>query len=231
MGAVERAYLLSVPERYDPDGAPMPLVFAYHGLTGTPASLRSYLHVEREASGGAIFVYPAGLRVTSHNGRSTTRWDMRADGADVAFFDALLAHLGDAYCVDLGRVFAVGHSAGAVMTNEMGCHRGNVLRAIAPIAGMPSSSRRCTEAPSVWLTHGTSDPDVAYSYGESTRDRWVAAARCDAIPLATQAPTCQRYTGCDGDARVVFCAHGGDHGPPPFAAREIWRFFMGAAVE
>lgn len=224
VGGRERRYLYSVPEHLDARGAPAPLVFAFHGLTGTPTSLRGYLRLEREAAGAAIFVYPAGQRVP--RGRETvTRWDLRANGVDVAFFDAMLAELGRRYCVDLGRVFADGHSAGAVMTNEVACHRGNVLRAVAPIAGSGPWSRRCVDAPSVWLTHGRADAPVPFRFGEGSRDHWVAAARCDATPAPTGDGDCVRYEGCADGARVVFCPHGGDHGPPEFAPRSIWSFF------
>jgi poly(3-hydroxybutyrate) depolymerase len=195
-------------------------------LTGTPASLRGYMHLEREAAGAAIFVYPAGLRSHGSHGRSTTHWDTHGDGVDVAFFDALLARLGETHCVDMGRVFALGHSAGAVISNEMGCHRGNALRAIAPVAGSGPWSRQCAEAPSVWITHGRADAPVAFHYGEASRDHCIAATHCAPEGVA-DGDACVRYGGCAGDARVVFCAHGGDHGPPPLAARAIWGFFRG----
>lgn len=226
---VERSYLLSVPEGYDPAAGPVPLVFAYHGLTGTPASLRSYLRVEREAAGAAIFVYPAGVREASrrHPG-GATRWDVRADGRDVAFFDALLAHLAGAYCVDTARVFVVGHSAGAVMTNAIGCARGASIRAIAPIAGM-WAGRRCEDAPAVLVVHGRADDQVAFRYGEETRDRWLAAASCGAEPVPVEGSPCVRYGACGARGAVEFCTHEGNHGVPAPMAREVWRFFAGYA--
>ncbi len=226
---VERSYLLSVPERYDPAGAPVPLVFAYHGLTGTPTSLRSYLRVEREAAGAAIFVYPAGVREASRrHPQGSTRWDVRAEGRDVAFFDALLARLSGTHCVDARRVFVVGHSAGAVMTNAIGCARGASIRAIAPIAGM-WAGRRCADAPAVLVVHGRADGDVAFHYGEDTRDRWIAAAACGAEPVAVEGSPCVRYGGCAGRGAVEFCTHEGNHGVPAPMAHEVWRFFASYA--
>jgi len=229
VGGVERSYLLSVPERYDPRAGSVPLVFAYHGLTGTPASLRSYLRVEREAAGAAIFVYPAGIREASRrHPLGSTRWDVRADGRDVAFFDALLARLSGTHCADARRVFVVGHSAGAVMTNAIGCARGASIRAIAPIAGM-WAGRRCADAPAVLVVHGRADGDVAFHYGEETRDRWLAAAACGAEAVAVEGSPCVRYGGCAGRGAVEFCTHGGNHGVPAPMAREVWRFFASYA--
>lgn len=226
---VERSYLLSVPEGYDPAAGSVPLVFAYHGLTGTPASLRSYLRVEREASGAAIFVYPAGIREASRRRPlGSTRWDVRADGRDVAFFDALLARLSGTHCVDARRVFVVGHSAGAVMTNAIGCARGASIRAIAPIAGM-WAGRRCADAPAVLVVHGRADGDVAFHYGEETRDRWLAAAACGAEAVPVAGSPCVRYGGCAGRGAVEFCTHDGNHGVPAPMAHEVWRFFASYA--
>lgn len=225
VGARTRTFLLSVPETYDAHAQPWPLVVALHGRTGTPRSLRGYLGVEQATDGHAIVVYPAGLRVTDRRGRSTTRWDTHGDGVDVAFFDALLAELGRRYCIDLGRVFVVGHSAGAVMANELTCHRGTSLRAAAIVAGSGPWSRACTAAPSVWITHGRRDADVAWSYGERTRDRWISLARC-APDAHDDGNGCTHWEGCADDARVTFCAHDGDHGPPDFTGPAVWRFFL-----
>jgi poly(3-hydroxybutyrate) depolymerase len=229
-----RHYLLYVPPNYTHGGTPRRLVFAFHGRTGTPRSLRSYLRLEAEAGDDAIFVYPAGLRaVDPDSGRSLTEWQLRRDGDDVALFDALLAQLAQAYCVDRGQVFAVGHSAGAVMTNALGCARGNVLRAVAPIAGTGPEATRCTaQLPAVWITHGRTDGPVPFHEGETTRDRWVAAAGCTPAPAPAPAlasgaedDACQRFTGCRGEARVEFCPHPAGHSPPPFAPHAIWTFF------
>lgn len=225
VATLARTYLLSVPETYDAHAGPWPLVVALHGRTGTPRSLHGYLGVEQATQGRAIVVYPAGLRVTDRRGRSTTHWDTHGDGVDVAFFDALLAELGRRYCIDLGRVFVVGHSAGAVMANELTCHRGTSLRAAAFVAGSGPWSRACTAAPSVWITHGRRDADVAFSYGERTRDRWRELARC-APDAHDDGDGCTHWEGCADGTRVTFCAHGGDHGPPDFTGPAVWRFFL-----
>lgn len=220
-----RTFLLVVPSGYDPAVA-LPLVYGFHGRTGTPASVRGYMHLEREAAGGALFVYPAGLRETpSGSERSITHWEVGPDGADIAFFDAILENIAATYCIDRGRVFVAGHSAGASVTNEIGCQRGNVVRAIAPVAGSGPFERRCTSPPSVWLTHGRADAPVAFHYGESSRDHWVAAAHCNPEPVLLANSSCEHYVNCADDARVMFCPHDGDHGPPPFAPHDIWAFF------
>jgi polyhydroxybutyrate depolymerase len=226
VNGVERQYLLSVPEGYRSEGDAVPLVFAYHGLTGTPRSLRSYLRVERESAGRAIFVYPAGIREASrrHPG-GTTHWDVHPTGRDVVFFDALLEHLSHTYHINTSQVFVVGHSAGAVMTNVIGCARGRVLRAVAPIAGMGPYARVCENVPSVMVVHGHADEQVAFHFGEQTRNRWITDAHCDAEPTPVEGTSCVRYNHCSDGHRIEFCTHDGDHSVPAEMSREVWRFF------
>jgi polyhydroxybutyrate depolymerase len=38
-------------------------------------------------------------------------------------------------CIDTGRIFSMGHSAGGFISNVLGCIRSNVLRGIGPFAG------------------------------------------------------------------------------------------------
>jgi polyhydroxybutyrate depolymerase len=226
VNGVERGYLLSVPEGYRGEGEAVALVFAYHGLTGTPRSLRSYLRVERESAGRAIFVYPAGIREASRrHPNGTTHWDVRPTGRDVIFFDALLEHLTHAYHISTSQVFVVGHSAGAVMTNVIGCARGRVLRAVAPIAGMGPYARVCENVPSVMVVHGHADEQVAFHFGELTLHRWLADAHCNPEPVPVEETSCVRYNGCSEGHRVEFCTHNGDHSVPAEMSREVWRFF------
>lgn len=68
-------------------------------------------------------------------------WFFEENGVDVAFFDALVGYLEQTYCVDTDRIFALGVSSGAIMSNMLGCFRGDVLRAIVPASGMTWQNR------------------------------------------------------------------------------------------
>src|SRR5690606_24862323 len=117
-----RIFHLLVPDSYDPDRA-YPLVFRFHGSGGD--GLSGGLGIEFSSREDAIIVAPNGLN---------NSWSPRNHDTDVAFFDAMLETIADEYCIDLGRVYSYGFSAGGSFTNLLGCVRGNALRATASIA-------------------------------------------------------------------------------------------------
>lgn len=233
-----RTYVLSVPKTYAP-GTPMPLVFAWHGMGGSGSMARSYFRLETAAGNGAIFVYPDGLPV----GDGSTGWELTATGIDVALFDALLAYVSDNYCIDRNRIFSTGHSFGGMFTNNLACHRGDILRAIAPVAGMPPFGRNVTCAGNVaaWVIHGENDATVDFtSGGIGTRDFWIGKNGCSTTlePVATSPAGCVEYQGCQPDLPVAWCVHTQGHNWPTAsgsgcgdggvcfdAGAAIWTFF------
>jgi poly(3-hydroxybutyrate) depolymerase len=227
VGGVERTFVLSIPEGYD-SAQPYPLVFAWHGLGGSGDLARLYFGVEDEADGAAIFVYPDGLP----NEDDQAAWDLAPDGGDVTFFDALLASLTAEYCVDAARVFSTGHSYGGYMTNRLGCSRGDVLRAVAPVAGgQPfggGSSAECVGEVAAFLVHGTYDPTVEIEQGQAALSNYTSANGCleTSVPVTSE---CVSYDGCSGDLAVTWCEHDTPeedaHNWPDFAAEGIWGFF------
>ena len=122
----------------------------------------------------AIIVYPDALALANQGNQ--TGWNLSATGNDVAFFDALLKEVSGSLCVDNNRIFSAGHSFGAMMTNALGCYRGNVLRAIAPVAGGPPGRGNvtCTGEVAAWLAHGDNDATVNFTTsGIPSRDFWL----------------------------------------------------------
>jgi polyhydroxybutyrate depolymerase len=171
---VTRTYILDVPSGYD-GTTPLPLVFAFHGATTSGEFFRGrfYGNLLSTMSDAAIVVHPDALG-------APTAWD---NDADVPFFDALLASLEATACVDQARVFATGHSSGGFFTNTLGCQRGDVLRAIAPIsAGGPFGfgGNACRGEVAVWLAHAENDETVSFDLGvlrATAGSRPTAAAR------------------------------------------------------
>jgi polyhydroxybutyrate depolymerase len=217
-----RSYLLSVPPGYR--GAPMPLVFAWHGLGGSAMYFRAAHGLEAPAQGAAIFLYPDALPQPSFG--NATGWDLRPDGPDLHFFDALLAEVTRTHCVDRTRVFSTGHSFGGYMTNTLGCLRGTVLRAIAPVAGgLPAALKCGDKALPAWLTHASNDPVVAFTEGEGARDHWRQQAGCAATTMPVEPAGCVAFDACK--APVHWCVHQRMHDWPPFASAAIWKFFQG----
>jgi poly(3-hydroxybutyrate) depolymerase len=233
-----RTYVLSVPKSYDPS-TPLALVFGWHGHGATGNLARQRFAIEPAAAGGAIFVYPDGLGTAGN-----TDWHYSATGADVELFDTLVNYLTSNYCVDRNRIFSTGLSAGAFFTNALGCFRGNVLRAIAPVAGGPPSSSdgspvACAGNVGAWIAHASNDDTVDINtYGLATRDFWIARNGCS-TPLASvviSPAECKEYQGCQPDLPVVFCMHTDGHNWPRMAdcgdggmcfdaGSAIWSFF------
>ena len=235
VGSLTRGYVLSVPKTYTPETA-WPLIFAWHGMGGNGNLARQYFGLEAATQGGAILVYPDGLPV---NDAGSAGWDLTGTGMDMAFFDALLDFVSDAYCVDRNRVFATGHSYGGMMTNALGCYRGDVLRAIAPVAGMPVNAyggrATCVGNVGALVIHGENDPTVDYTRGGiGARDYWMGRNGCSTATQAGLDANCVDYAGCQADLPVQFCIHNQGHDWPNgrcdagsclAAAGVIWRFF------
>lgn len=226
---VERAFLLSVPDGYDPDQT-YPLVFAFHGRGGTSELFRAYAGVEDAAAGDAVFVYPQGLPLPEMGNQ--TGWDLDLAGSDVDFIELLLADLSENLCIDPERVFATGHSFGGYFSNTLGCALGDRFRAIAPVAGGgPFGS--CTGQVAALVIHGLDDPTVPTSAGEMSRDHWLSQNGCSERTAPADPSECVAYQGCEAGFAVEWCLHEeegqgiGTHTWPSFGGPAIWAFFAG----
>ncbi len=168
-----REYALVLPTGYD-GKTPQPVMFAFHGTDSTAQGFMGstgYGNVAKGAAGRVILVGPNGLARTG----GMTGWlDMGGGGSeinvsDVDFFDALVAQLKVNYCVDPGRIFSMGHSAGGLISNYLGCVRGNVLRGIGPFAGWgPSTSAgggatsaKCTGKVAAFIGHNPKEGEAS----------------------------------------------------------------------
>jgi polyhydroxybutyrate depolymerase len=223
----QRRYTLVVPASYTPAKS-YPIVYVLHGHGGSGAQVRRAFDLEQIAQGGAIFLYPDGIG---------GGWDLDSPASknrDVALFDATLAITQSDYCVDLSRVFVAGFSNGAYMANQLGCRRGDRIRAVAshsgggPYENAGEYDERghlvCKGKPVASLViHGAADASVAPSEGQKSIDHWTYANRC-----SSRAPTspqgCVAYQGCVN--QVVACTVAGlGHGLWPQAKQLIWNFF------
>jgi poly(3-hydroxybutyrate) depolymerase len=83
--------------------------------------------------------------------------------ADVDFFDALVAQLEANYCMDAGRIFAMGHGDGAIIANQLACLRGNILRGVGPFGGAGPADRAgasCTGKVAALVGHNPNEGDA-----------------------------------------------------------------------
>lgn len=217
-----RSYELYVPPSYDSRRA-YPVVFAFHGLGGNGRLAQSYFRIQQASASNAIVIYPDGL---VRNGSSS--WGLFGADAntDFAFFDALVANVKATMCVNDARLFVTGHSYGGYFSNTLGCARGNVIRAIAPVAGGGPYVACDSGKVAVWIEASTDDAVVAYSNGVSSRDFWLSANHCAATTRAVGPSSCVEYDGCDAGHPVRWCSETSQgHNWPSYAGSAIWSFF------
>jgi polyhydroxybutyrate depolymerase len=231
VGGQSRTFVLSVPTDYT-GATPLALVLVWHGANLSGSLARTLFALESNSQGAAIFVYPDGV--------APGGWDVSTGSADFQLFTALVSELSSNYCIDSNRIFSTGHSTGAIMTNDLGCYYGDVLRAIAPVAGTPpvtGGGASCTGKVAALIAHGGNDPTVAFSEGQATRDFWLSQNGCSTETATWEPePACVAYQGCQSDLPVVWCVHDGGHSWPSLSygcdagtcidgGSAIWAFF------
>jgi polyhydroxybutyrate depolymerase len=201
----QRSYLLTVPRRYVSHD-PSPLIVAFHGRTNSNEQVRSYYRLDREIE-EAFIVYPEALK----NGSSYSWADpgnTAYETRDVAFFDAIVEQLADQYCIDMDRIYVVGHSLGAWMANSVACVRGDVVRASATVGG-DSVMTDCAGPAAAMLIHNPDDNLAPFSGAERTRELRVESNSCtwDTIPTEPSDLNCVKHTDCSTGNPVAFCPH------------------------
>jgi polyhydroxybutyrate depolymerase len=227
----ERAYLLYVPESYDP-ASPTPLVISLHGFAEWPAHQMEISRWNRIADEfGFLVVYPSGvgfpLRWRAYDGSSRDSRPM----TDVTFISDLIDALSSGYQIDATRVYVNGLSNGGGMSFLLSCELSERVAAFGSVSGaylLPWDA--CTpsrKVPAI-IFHGTADPIVPFEGGPSNSfdlpfpaiANWVATLAerngCDAVPedLPTQGEAQGvRFKGCTADV-IFYTIEGSGHGWP-----------------
>ena len=220
---IERVYYLKLPANYRTQNA-YPLIFAFHGLGGDYTTwTEGYYDLQTVVGEDAILVYPNALLTND-----TPQWDYQSD---LLFIDDLYSELEANLCFDKRKVFAVGHSNGAGMTHTLGCRRGDILRAIGPVAGRPEDFENCVGQVAVIMIHGSNDIIMPVGSTAPSRGYWIAINSCNKEEAEEGLdPLCEAYKGCDSDYYVHYCEHDEGHDWPDFASDAIWAFFKGLTV-
>jgi polyhydroxybutyrate depolymerase len=196
VGGVSRSFVLFVPAGYDPNRA-YPVVVVFHGIGATGAQMAQFVQMQVYAAGEAIVAFP--------DARGGV-WDL-GGATDLDFFDALTTEVQDTLCVNEQRVFGVGFSYGAYMTNYLACNRTRTVRAIVAAAG--SFAGTGCGATAALVYHRTDDNDEPVANGRNARDTWLSYNGCASTSTPSVAPIdglgCVTYDGCGADTPVVWC--------------------------
>ena len=200
-----RTFLVRLPPRYAARG-PLPVLIAFHGGGGNASGFKAYAELDAVADReGIVAVYPdgsgrLGRRLLTWNAGSCCGYARDSGVDDVGFAVAVLRDLAGDLPLDGTRVYATGHSNGAMMAYRLAIEASERIAAIAPVAGMMVADRFPPARPvPVLHIHSVDDPRALYAGGvgpafpgttitvthrpvESQLARWVAHDGCPAEP-------------------------------------------------
>ena len=167
-----RTYRIFVPAAYTP-GTASPLVVGLHGGFGSGEQFQRDNGLESALSArGMLGVFPDGVPgplsgVRTWNAGNCCAYSQTADVDDVGFLGALVAKVQRRYDVDPNRIFAIGHSNGAMMSYRLACELPGVFAAIAPVEGAIDDTHPCRprHRMNVLIIHGRLDRNVPWDGG------------------------------------------------------------------
>ena len=224
----QRHFRLYVPSTYRSD-QPAPLLIALHGGLGTSEQFASNSGFDGlSESNGFIVVYPDGIRaipdrpgLQTWNGGYCCGPAANKDVDDVGYLNFLLDLLEARFSIDSDRVFAAGHSNGAIMAYRLACELSDRIVAIGVQAGSLGIDE-CAPSHPVALLHvhgladtnhpidggaGTGVSGVEFRSGREAVRTLAELNRCDVEPNVVKVPPnpdleVSTWSDCAGGADV-----------------------------
>lgn len=213
-----RSYQLHVPAGLS--GSQVPLLVSIHGFSNVASGQELISGWSQFAdSHNFIVAYPQGLPGLL-GAQLPGFWYAGPSSFDTAFLRQVVDNIAATYCIDPARIYADGHSNGAIMSQRLACDATDRFAAVVEYAGpSPTIFGACNPARpvAVGLFQGEADPIVPHASGLAARDEWVARNACSSTPVSEPVTdgTLLRYTGCAGGVEVLWRSYPGqDHGWP-----------------
>ena len=233
-GGATRTYIVHVPPRVS-EGRPLPLVLAFHGGGGSAPGFKAYAGLDALADRvGFLVVYPdgsgrLGRRLLTWNAGGCCGYAAAQNVDDVGFALAVLRDVARNVAVDPARVYATGHSNGAMMAYRMAIDASDRIAAIAPVAGAMQAAGFPPPRPvPVLHVHSVDDPRALYGGGlgppfpgtqnrvthravEPELQKWVVLDRCPSEPRTVEHRTTPSRGAPDHTATLLVwgpCAAG-----------------------
>lgn len=190
IGSVSRRYIVYVPPAVARSGASVPVVFMFHGSSGTGEEFyKNSRWRETAKAEGFIAVFPTGAKYRMlDTGALITKWHdfslacdiNRAQTPlqdDVAFVDEMLTDAAASEQVDQARLYASGFSNGSAFAQRLAVERGDRFAAVASWAG---GIHECTDANGDLVVPGdditvAANPIPTWFGVGSVDDRYVTA--------------------------------------------------------
>ena len=171
-----RSYILHLPPAAS--AAALPLVIAFHGGGGNAQGFQQYAGLDAVADReGFAVVYPNGTGHPMLGGRRLLTWnagrccgwalDHKID--DVGFTLRVIESVAQLARIDRSRIYATGHSNGAMMSYRLAAEAADQIAAIAPVAGAMNLKREFAPSRSVPVLHihSIDDPRALYAGGDN----------------------------------------------------------------
>jgi len=209
--------------------APVPLVVAYHGHSGSGSSFERKMDVEHLWP-EAVVVYPDGL--VGHKGKTDpagveTGWQQVAGdegGRDLRFYDVMMADLRAQLPIDPERIYVMGHSNGSAFTSLLLNTRGDQIAATANMSSQAGHFLDTDPVRSMFMSMGEQDPIVPYDnqklsipLAEAKLGVDVAAATVDGYLRLETAP---------GNIELATYVHPAGHEVPTAVPPLVVAFFQ-----
>jgi polyhydroxybutyrate depolymerase len=149
--------------------------------------------------------------------------DWRTNVADdLAYFDALIPELENTLCIDMHRIFAMGHSGGGSYSGVLGCMRPDIRAFAASGAVIYFDKAKCVGKAAAWITIGM---DEAIPERIDYRDFFRTFAGCAETSKSVTPSGCVVYDCPDPKRPIEFCSHVGGHEWPDYGSQATVDFF------
>ena len=169
------------PANFNPN-QPLPLVVLLHGYSSSAAQTGGALGLGNLATSRQFFYAAPDGTVDAYGNRFWNATDACCNFGgsqvdDVAYLMAVVDDMASKYPIDPKRIFFIGHSNGAFMTQRMACEHAERLAAVVSIAGAQNNNlARCT-------------PSEPVPMGSRTRLSGLRSDRCrTCLGRSTAAP-------------------------------------------
>lgn len=134
-----RSFILTLPNGADAPGGRWPVVFQWHGAGDNAANFNGLLAGQvNNAAMPFILVTPVSTRLLPTTMPIGFEWEQlqaRGPNREARLFDAVLNCVRQRYGLDDDRVYTVGFSAGALMSDLLGVLRGDRLAGVVAFSG------------------------------------------------------------------------------------------------
>jgi polyhydroxybutyrate depolymerase len=169
-GGRERSYLLHVPRRSG--ASPLPLVLAFHGGGGNARGFQRYAGLDALAErDGFLVAYPNGSsrlfdeRLLTWNAGDCCGFAADTAVDDVGFALAVVEDVARRTPLDRRRVYATGHSNGAMLSYRLAAEASDRIAALAAVAAAPATASLPTRPVPVLHIQSVDDPRALYTGG------------------------------------------------------------------